>query len=61
MIDALRGFVRDLIRAGAIEELILGGDRWTMDEELASSFRDCDGLKRIEVGKQARKVLLAGQ
>jgi hypothetical protein len=61
MIDALRGFVRDLIRAGAIEELILGGDRWTMDEELASSFRDCEGLKRIEVGKKARKFLLAGQ
>jgi hypothetical protein len=61
MIDSLRGFVRDLIMVGAIEELILGGERWTMDGELASSVRDCDGLKRIEVGKKARKVLLAGQ
>jgi hypothetical protein len=37
---------------GAIEELLLCGDRWTMDWELASSVRDCDGLKRIEVGQK---------
>jgi hypothetical protein len=61
MIDSLRGLVRDLIVEGAIEQLVLCGDRWTMDWKLASSVRDCDGLKRIEVGKKARKVLLAGQ
>jgi hypothetical protein len=61
MIDSLRPFVRDLIRVGAIEELILGGGRWTMDRELAGAIRACEGLKRVEVGKKARKVLLAGQ
>jgi hypothetical protein len=61
MIDLLRGLVRDLIVEGAIEELVLCGDRWTMDWELASSVRDCKGLNRIQVDKKARKVLLAGQ
>jgi hypothetical protein len=61
MIDSLRPFVRDLIDIGAIEELILVGERWTMNKDLAAAIRDCEGLKRIEVGKKARKVLLAGQ
>jgi hypothetical protein len=61
MIDSLRPFVRDLIRAGGIEKLILAGERWTMGEVLAGPIRDCEGMKRIEVGKKARKVLLAGQ
>ena len=61
MIDSLRRFVRDLVRAGAIEELVLGGERWTMDEGLAGAIRDCEKLKWIEVGKRAKKVLLASQ
>jgi len=61
MIDSLREFVRDLIRAGAIEELVLGGERWTMDQGLAGTIRDCEKLKWIEVGKRAKKVLLASQ
>jgi hypothetical protein len=61
MIDSLRPFVRDLIGVGSIEELILVGERWTMTKDLAAAIRECEGLKRIEVGKKARKVLLAGQ
>jgi hypothetical protein len=61
MIDSLRGFVMDLLGVRAIEGLILVGERWTMDEELAGAIRHCEGLKRIEVGKKARKALLACQ
>jgi len=61
MIDSLRPFVRDLIDVGVVEELILGGERWTMDQGLAGTIRDCEGMKRIEVSKRAKKVLLAGQ
>jgi hypothetical protein len=61
MLDSLRPFVRDLMKVGAIEELILGGGRWTMDRELAGAIRDCEGLKRLEVGKKARRILLASQ
>jgi hypothetical protein len=59
MLDSLRGLVRDLIGVGAIEELVLCGERWTMDEQLADTIRECEGMKRIEVGKKARKTLLA--
>jgi hypothetical protein len=60
MVDSLRGFVKDLIGAGSIEELILVGERWTMNEELAGAIRDCEGLRRVQVSKRASKVLLAG-
>jgi hypothetical protein len=61
MMDSLRMFVEELIRAGVVEELLLSGGRWTMDEELADAIRGSEELKRVEVGKRARKVLLAGQ
>ena len=61
MIDSLRPFVRDLIDVGVVEELIMDGERWTMDDELAGAIGDCEGMKRIEVGKRAKKALLAGQ
>jgi len=61
MIDSLRPFVMDLVRFGEMEELTLGGERWTLDEGLADAIRDCEGMKRIEVSKRAKKVLLAGQ
>ena len=61
MLDCLRGLVRDWVRAGRVEELVLGdvrgGRGWTMDEELAGAFRGCSTLKRIEMGKRGDKVL----
>ena len=61
MLDSLRPFVRTLIRVGAVEKLVLGGERWTMDEDLADAIRESKELKTVEVDKGARKVLLAGQ
>jgi len=61
MLDSLRPFVRAFIREGAVEKLVLGGERWTMDEELADAIRESKEPKRVEVGKRARKVLLASQ
>lgn len=61
MLDSLRPFVRALLREEAVEKLVLGGERWTMDEELADAILESKDLKRVEVGKRARRVLLAGQ
>lgn len=61
MIDSLRPFVMDLVRVGEMEELTLGGERWTMDEGLAGAIRGCEALDRIEVSKKSRKILLASQ
>ena len=61
MLDSLRAFVRLLLKVAVIEELVLGGERWTMDEELADAILESKVLKKVEVGKRGRKVLLAGQ
>jgi hypothetical protein len=61
MMNSLRTLVEKLIRAGAVEGLVLIGVRWTMDEKLAGAIRECKGLKRLEVGKGAKKVLLTGE
>ena len=61
MLDSLRAFVGVLLKVGVVEELVLKGERWTMDEELADAIRESKDLKRVEVGKRARKVLLASQ
>jgi len=61
MLDSLRTVVGDLLRAAAVEELVLSGGRWTMNEALADAIRDSTELKRVEVGKRAREVLLTGE
>ena len=61
MLDSLRTFVGELIRVGVVEELILRGERWTMNEELADVILASEELKRVQVGKRARRVLLASQ
>jgi hypothetical protein len=52
MLDSLRAFVEELIRAGEVEGLVLSGGRWTMDEKLAGAIRECKGLKRLEGGQE---------
>jgi hypothetical protein len=59
MLNCLRVLVGDLLKAGVVQELILGDGRWTMDEKLARVIRGCRSLKTIKVGKQGSRVLLA--
>jgi len=61
MLDSLRPFVRALIRVGAVEKLVLEGERWTMNEELASAITESEEMKRVKVGKRAGKVLLTSE
>jgi len=61
MLNSLQDLVGDLLRAGNVEELVLGGERWTMDEELAGVIKGCGEFKKTEVGKRNSKVLLTHQ